>query len=96
VPSLVPVEFETDGDENVQQKMSQMSIESVQAPFETNILLSPEDQVKVGTEEEKVSIEVNAETTKATILEKVDTYVEAPLLPGPFNEPRKRQKKSVR
>jgi hypothetical protein len=96
VPSLVPVEFETDGDENVQQKMSQMSIESVQSSFDANSLFKSKDQVKVETEEEQVEIEVNAETAEASIIEKVDSYVEAPLLPGPFNEPRKRQKKSVR
>jgi hypothetical protein len=94
VPSLVPVEIEQEGDEQVQQKMSQMSLESDQAVADAENQLNVKYDVEVRTEEITMTKENDSE---ALLVEEINTsYEEAPLLPGPFNEPRKKQKKSVR
>lgn len=95
MPSLVPVEIEN-GDDQVQQKMSQMSIESVQAPFKPETSVAPECALNVEAKQEKLTVDENVETPVLLGNEVDSSYIEAPLLPGPFKEPRKKQKKSVR
>jgi hypothetical protein len=86
---LVSVESDKDEDEHIQQKMSQMSVKTAEA----KIALKPKNAVEVQTDEDRKTIEEDTQTAEALLLYKITN---APLIPGPFHEPRKRQEKIVR